>query len=45
MVDFSDFIAECELVDLALAGGLSTWSNGRSSQSWSRIDCFQVSSC
>lgn len=30
------------LLDLELAGGLFTWSNGRSFQSWSRIDRFLV---
>lgn len=45
MMEFSDFIAECGLVDLDMSGGLFTWSNGRNFQSWSRIDRFLVSSC
>ena len=41
MREFSDFIFERGLMDLPLTGGLCTWSNSRS---WSRIDCFLVSS-
>lgn len=33
MNDFTDFISEYGLVDLASAGVLYTWSNGRASQS------------
>jgi hypothetical protein len=37
---FADFIAEMGLMDLPLAGGVSTWSNN---MSWSRLDRFLVS--
>jgi hypothetical protein len=37
---FADFAAEMGLMDLPLAGGVSTWSNNRS---WSRLDRFLVS--
>jgi hypothetical protein len=40
MTDFVDFIADQGLMDLPLAGGVSTWSN---SMSWSRLDRFLVS--
>jgi hypothetical protein len=39
-VAFADFTAEMGLMDLPLAGGVSTWSN---SLSWSRLDRFLVS--
>jgi hypothetical protein len=39
-LDFVDFIADHGLMDLPLAGGVSTWSN---SLSWSRLDRFLVS--
>jgi hypothetical protein len=38
--EFADFIADQGLMDLPLAGGVSTWSN---SMSWSRLDRFLVS--
>ena len=38
---FADFVAEMGLMDLPLAGGVSTWSNNRS---WSRLDRFLISS-
>jgi hypothetical protein len=38
--EFADFIADRGLMDLPLAGGVSTWSN---SLSWSRLDQFLVS--
>jgi hypothetical protein len=38
--DFADFIADQGLMDLPLAGGVSTWANSRS---WSRLDRFLVS--
>lgn len=44
MLEFLNFISDLRLMDLELAGGLYTWSNGKSSQSWSRIDHFLVSS-
>jgi hypothetical protein len=37
---FADFIAELGLMDLPLAGGVSTWANN---DSWSRLDRFLVS--
>jgi hypothetical protein len=37
---FADFVAEQGLMDLPMAGGVSTWSN---SLSWSRLDRFLVS--
>jgi hypothetical protein len=37
---FTDFIAEMGLMDLPLAGGVSTWANNLS---WSRLDRFLVS--
>ncbi|KAG2680435.1 hypothetical protein I3760_11G099200, partial [Carya illinoinensis] len=40
MAEFSDLIFELDLVDLPLAGGDFTWSNGRT---WSRLDRFLVS--
>jgi exonuclease III len=40
VTDFVDFIADQGLMDLPLAGGVSTWSN---SMSWSRLDWFLVS--
>ena len=40
MTDFADFIADQGLMDLPLAGGVSTWSN---TMSWSRLDRFLVS--
>jgi hypothetical protein len=40
VMDFVDFIADHGLMDLPLAGGVSTWSN---SLSWSRLDRFLVS--
>jgi hypothetical protein len=39
-MEFADFIADQGLMDLPLAGGVSTWSN---SLSWSRLDRFLVS--
>jgi hypothetical protein len=38
--DFADFIMDHGLMDLPLAGGVSTWSN---SSSWPRLDRFLVS--
>ena len=35
--EFADFIADQGLMDLPLAGGVSTWSN---SMSWSRLEGF-----
>jgi endonuclease/exonuclease/phosphatase family metal-dependent hydrolase len=40
MATFADFTAEMGLMDLPLAGGVSTWSNNLS---WSRLDRFLVS--
>jgi hypothetical protein len=40
VTDFVNFIADQGLMDLPLAGGVSTWSN---STSWSRLDRFLVS--
>jgi hypothetical protein len=40
VVDFADFVAEQGLMNLPMAGGVSTWSN---SLSWSRLDRFLVS--
>jgi hypothetical protein len=40
VTEFADFIADQGLMDLPLAGGVSTWSN---SMSWSRLDRFLVS--
>jgi endonuclease/exonuclease/phosphatase family metal-dependent hydrolase len=37
---FADFASEMGLMDLHLAGSVSTWSNNRS---WSRLDRFLVS--
>jgi hypothetical protein len=37
---FADFIAEMGLMDLPMAGGMSTWANNLS---WSRLDRFLVS--
>jgi hypothetical protein len=39
-LDFADFISDQGLMDLPLAGGVSTWANSRS---WSRLDRFLVS--
>jgi hypothetical protein len=40
VADFAEFVAEQGLMDLPMAGGVSTWSN---SVSWSRLDRFLVS--
>jgi endonuclease/exonuclease/phosphatase family metal-dependent hydrolase len=40
VADFADFTAEMGLMDLPLAGGVSTWANNLS---WSRLDRFLVS--
>jgi hypothetical protein len=40
VADFADFTAEIGLMDLPLAGGVSTWANNLS---WSRLDRFLVS--
>jgi hypothetical protein len=40
VADFADFAAEMGLMDLPLAGGVSTWANNLS---WSRLDRFLVS--
>jgi hypothetical protein len=40
VADFADFAAEMGLMDLPLAGGVSTWANDLS---WSRLDRFLVS--
>ncbi|XP_041017909.1 uncharacterized protein LOC121260128 [Juglans microcarpa x Juglans regia] len=40
IADFSALIFELDLVDLPLAGGDFTWSNGRA---WSRLDRFIIS--
>ena len=41
MAAFADFAVEMGLMDLPLAGGVSTWSNNRP---WSRLDHFLISS-
>ncbi|KAG6626954.1 hypothetical protein CIPAW_15G089100 [Carya illinoinensis] len=41
MADFSTLLFELDLMDLPLAGGDFTWSNGRA---WSSLDRFVVSS-
>lgn len=44
MVEFPDFIVDNDLLDIPMLGGLFTWSNNRSSHTWSRIDRFLFSS-
>ncbi|KAG6639537.1 hypothetical protein CIPAW_10G107700 [Carya illinoinensis] len=42
MTIFSDLIFKPDLIDLQMAGGDFTWSNGRA---WSRLNRFLVSAC
>lgn len=44
MLEFLDFISDNGLSDLPLLGGVFTWSNNRSTQSWSWIDRFLLNS-
>lgn len=43
MVYFLEFISEIGLLDIPLSEGIFTWSNNRTSKSWSRIDHFLFS--
>jgi hypothetical protein len=40
VADFAEFVADQGLMDLPMAGGDSTWSNG---STWSRLDRFLIS--
>ena len=39
---FAQVVEELELLDLPLQGGVFSWSGGRNSQSWDRLDRFLV---